>query len=100
MNLTEAVAVLRRHNQWRRATDAIGDDVMPAFDHHDPAAVGKAIDVLTEQAEIVLASLRELQSVAHRAADPANDKALPANLVELAVAQMKAETVIKRATRV
>ena len=99
MSLTEAIAVLRKHNTWRRAEDVVGDGVMPAFDHPGATKVCEAIDSLTDQAETLLASLRDLQTVAQRVADPSNEKALPFSLIELAVAQMKAENVIHRALR-
>lgn len=56
MNMTEAVAVLRKHNEWRRAPAHLPEDAMPAMGN--PREIGRAIDALCDEAELMADALK------------------------------------------
>jgi hypothetical protein len=43
MNIPEAIAILRRHNEWRRGHEQ--------REHQAPAEIGRAIDIVLAAAE-------------------------------------------------
>ena len=56
MNMTEAIAVLRKHNEWRRAPAHLPEDAMPAMG--SPREIGCAIDVLCDEVELMADALK------------------------------------------
>jgi len=54
MSITEAIAIVRAHNAWRRG----GEDSEMA----DPTVIGIALDVLCDQAE----TIRQLQAALNK----------------------------------
>lgn len=60
MNTSDAVSVLRKHNEWRRAPAYLPDDAAPPMG--SPREIGIAIDVLCDEVERlhgVLATVKE-----------------------------------------
>lgn len=59
MNTSDAVSVLRKHNEWRRAPAHLPDDAAPPMG--SPREIGIAIDVLCDQVQSMTDEIARLQ---------------------------------------
>jgi hypothetical protein len=60
MTTTEAIQILRHHNQWRRRAE---------IRQGEPAAIGDAIDLVCDALEITTAALGEIIAAGHAGND-------------------------------